>query len=62
MTVAMNLLDDSVGVQADTNFVRGVRDVHGLLQDVSPGSYAATIKYVYEGCAPSGFWQLEYIL
>ncbi|KAH7719702.1 hypothetical protein AAVH_12819 [Aphelenchoides avenae] len=61
ITVALNLLDDSVSSQVDSDFARGIRDVHGLLQDVTPGKHSATVRYVYEDGAPSGYWQLENI-
>ncbi|KAH7703884.1 hypothetical protein AAVH_28943 [Aphelenchoides avenae] len=61
ITAKINLIDDSVSNHADSDFARGIRDVHGLLQDVTLGKHSATVRYVYEDGAPSGYWQLEYI-
>ncbi|KAH7700630.1 hypothetical protein AAVH_32246, partial [Aphelenchoides avenae] len=44
-----------------SNFIGRVRDVHGLASKAVPGIHKATIRYVYEEGADSGYWQLDYV-
>lgn len=44
-----------------SNFVGGIRDVHGLLDIADPGVHTATIRYDCEGGVQAAHWQLEYV-